>query len=150
MTAEAPWPVLALDSKGADVTALQYLLRGARDPWRTLPADGVFGPRTEEIVKAFQDFTGVPVDGVVGPATWGKLTDGTIGTIVRKGSTGDYVRAAQTELVKQHELSGPAEVDGIFGAGTDAALRHFQARTGLDADGVVGPFTWRNLITIVA
>lgn len=150
MTAEAPWPVLKLDSKGADVTALQYLLRGARDAWRTLAADGVYGPRTEEIVRAFQGFTGIPVDGVVGPVTWGKLTDGTtIGSTVRSGSTGDYVRAAQTELLKHGELTGPAQVDGTFGPATDAATRHFQSRTGLGVDGVVGPLTWQKLISTI-
>jgi peptidoglycan hydrolase-like protein with peptidoglycan-binding domain len=148
MTAEAPWPVLKEGGKGADVTALQYLLRGARDLWRTLAADGVFGPRTEEIVRAFQGVAGVPVDGIVGPVTWGKLTDGvTVGSTVRNGSTGEFVRAAQTELLKHHELTDPSTVDGAFGPATDAAVRHFQSRMGLAIDGVVGPATWRRLIS---
>jgi peptidoglycan hydrolase-like protein with peptidoglycan-binding domain len=148
MTADAPWPVLQLNSTGADVTALQYLLRGARDLWRTLVADGVFGPATDSTVRSFQSVTGLTVDGIVGPATWGKLTDGvTFGSTVRTGAQGDVVKAAQTELLKHSDLKSPAQVDGIFGAVTDTAVHAFQQRAGLPADGEVGPLTWKQLIT---
>lgn len=35
--------------------------------------DGVFGPKTERRVRAFQRLNRLEVDGVVGPHTWGKL-----------------------------------------------------------------------------
>jgi peptidoglycan hydrolase-like protein with peptidoglycan-binding domain len=39
--------------------------------WTTLGrADGVFGPKTEAVVKAFQKLGKVPVDGVIGKLTW--------------------------------------------------------------------------------
>jgi peptidoglycan hydrolase-like protein with peptidoglycan-binding domain len=147
MTAQPAWPVLRLGSAGADVTALQYLLRGARDQWHSLAADGVFGEATDSIVRAFQDVTGITIDGIVGTATWTKLTDGqAIGTTVRSGSQSEYVKAAQTELLKQGDLKSADQVDGIFGPVTDTATRAFQERTGLPVDGIIGARTWHWLI----
>ena len=40
----------------------------------------------------------------------------------------------------------PLEVDGIFGARTDAAVRAYQYVMGLPVDGVVGPKTWAALL----
>lgn len=54
-----------LGSRGADVKVLQQKLN--------LVADGIFGPITEEAVKAFQKANGLTVDGIVGPKTWDKL-----------------------------------------------------------------------------
>ncbi|MFC4117531.1 peptidoglycan-binding domain-containing protein [Nonomuraea zeae] len=36
----------------------------------TIIADGVFGPQTLGVVKAFQQRAGLPSDGVIGPQTW--------------------------------------------------------------------------------
>ena len=35
--------------------------------------DGILGPRTQEAVRAFQRFAGLPEDGIVGPQTWNAL-----------------------------------------------------------------------------
>src|SRR5262245_54246464 len=41
-----PWPVLRQGSRGADVTALQYMLRGWSGNRLSLAADGRYGPQT--------------------------------------------------------------------------------------------------------
>jgi peptidoglycan hydrolase-like protein with peptidoglycan-binding domain len=138
--ATLPWPILERGSQGPRVKTLQYLLRGHRDAWRNLVVDGIFGPVTEEIVRAFQDFNGLTIDGIVGAQTWTRLTDVT----ARRGDTGEYVKAAQNEL-DRHGKS--LVVDGVFGDLTDEATREFQKSVGLSVDGIVGPNTWRELIT---
>lgn len=52
---------------------------------------------------------------------------------------GTDVRDWQTFLVNQGLLNDLA--DGIFGSNTAQASRAYQTRVGIDADGVVGPFT---------
>nr|VFJ57474.1 MAG: Lysozyme family protein [Candidatus Kentron sp. FM]VFJ57711.1 MAG: Lysozyme family protein [Candidatus Kentron sp. FM]VFK11532.1 MAG: Lysozyme family protein [Candidatus Kentron sp. FM] len=56
---------------------------------------------------------------------------------VRRGSRGNSVRKLQEAL--------DVDADGIFGAGTEAALRAFQAEKGLDVDGIAGRNTWQAL-----
>ena len=62
--------------RGDDIRELQTALAGlgvtdARD--RALQVDGVFGARTTEAVRAFQQAQGLDADGIVGPATRGAL-----------------------------------------------------------------------------
>ena len=57
--------------QGEAVKQLQARLRQLTyDPG---PMDGRFGPHTDQAVRQFQSATGLPVDGVVGPATWTEL-----------------------------------------------------------------------------
>jgi peptidoglycan hydrolase-like protein with peptidoglycan-binding domain len=37
--------------------------------------DGVYGPRTRQATATFQASVGIPVDGIAGPITWGKMAD---------------------------------------------------------------------------
>jgi peptidoglycan hydrolase-like protein with peptidoglycan-binding domain len=141
-------PVLRRGSKGFDVTALQYLLKCTQEAWRNLAADGVFGPSTEEIVRAYQGFVGVTVDGIVGQGTWGRLTDGrTPPSTVRRGSRGDCVKATQTLLAK-HKYLTTAQIDGDFGPDTEAAVKRFQKDGGLPDHGTADPPTLRLLISM--
>jgi peptidoglycan hydrolase-like protein with peptidoglycan-binding domain len=107
--------------------------------------DGSFGPVTESAVRAFQTGAGLAADGVVGPLTWPRLV-----VEVRKGSTGHAVRGVQ-EVMRFHDQSDgeapPVLVDGVFGARTDAWVRGFQGAVGTASDGIVGPVTWRALVS---
>jgi peptidoglycan hydrolase-like protein with peptidoglycan-binding domain len=53
---------------------------------------------------------------------------------LRRGARGDLVAQLQTGL--------KLPADGLFGPGTEAALRQFQRDHGLVPDGIVGPRTW--------
>ncbi len=59
---------------------------------------------------------------------------------VRKGSKGSDVRTLQT-MLNSVDNAGLA-VDGIFGSGTQAAVKKFQKANGLSVDGIVGAKTW--------
>ena len=63
---------------------------------------------------------------------------------LRKGSTGDAVKALQRDLLAAGYYDG-GRVDGNFGDGTDNAVRDFQRENGLIVDGVVGEKTVKEL-----
>ncbi len=74
------------------------------------------------------------------------------GAPLRRGSQGPNVVVIQTELNRIAQ-SYPAipkipEVDGIFGARTEASVRKFQEVFGLEPDGVVGQATWYALVRL--
>jgi peptidoglycan hydrolase-like protein with peptidoglycan-binding domain len=136
----APWPLVKRGDKIFPVRPLQQLLRA-----HPVAVDGIFGPMTESAVKAFQQSKSLAADGIVGPITWPKLV-----VQVKKGSTGDAVRAVQ-EVMDFHDQSDgeapPVQIDGIFGPRTDAFVRGFQTAVGTASDGIVGPITWRALVS---
>jgi peptidoglycan hydrolase-like protein with peptidoglycan-binding domain len=41
----------------------------------------------------------------------------------------------------------PVQIDGIFGPRTDGFVRGFQSALGIASDGIVGPLTWRALVS---
>ena len=55
------------------------------------------------------------------------------------GSRGDEVRLIQTKLKRWGYYSG--SVDGIYGSGTESAVKKFQKANGLKADGIAGKAT---------
>ena len=58
--------------------------------------------------------------------------------VLRKGSSGDGVKIMQEAL--------GIDADGVFGPGTERALKEWQAANGLTADGVAGPATFGKLL----
>ena len=63
--------------------------------------------------------------------------------VLRQGSKGGEVKEVQRRLKLWGYYNGA--VDGVFGAGTRAAVIAFQKKNGLTADGVVGKATYKAL-----
>lgn len=61
----------------------------------------------------------------------------------KRGSSGSVVSQIQTKLKSWGYYK--YSVDGIYGSRTEAAVRSFQQRNGLTADGIAGPATLRAL-----
>lgn len=65
--------------------------------------------------------------------------DPTIHPILARGSTGDEVKNLQEFLL----------VDGVFGTATENAVKAFQRQHGISPDGIVGPYTWREILKLI-
>ena len=81
--------------------------------------------------------------GLVGYTIQADRAVSTLPALSRNGSRGEEVRKIQQRLSELGLYSG--SVDGIYGAGTEKAVRAFQKRKGLTVDGVAGPATLKAL-----
>lgn len=118
---------------------MAVLLRGLKgEPVRRLQeklgvtADGDFGPGTEKALKAYQKENGLSVDGIAGPDTFSHMKLFEL-VLLRRGTRGETVKKMQKVL--------GIGADGIFGKGTEKAVKAYQTEKGLNADGKVGPKT---------
>ena len=119
--------------------------------------DGDYGDTTVAAVKAFQKKYNLTADGVAGSETLKKLdsayknADSNTSTdddSLRKGATGAAVKTLQTNLKKLGFYT--AYVDGSFGSTTESAVKTFQRKYGLTADGVAGSATLKKIESAVA
>ena len=119
--------------------------------------DGDYGDTTVAAVKAFQKKYNLTADGVAGSETLKKLdsayknADSNTSTdddSLRKGATGAAVKKLQTNLKKLGFYT--AYVDGSFGSTTESAVKAFQKKYGLTADGVAGSATLKKIESAVA
>ncbi|UDL16407.1 endolysin [Microbacterium phage Zooman] len=121
-------------SGGPSITAVQNWLN--TNLGAGLAVDGQDGPATQAAVKRYQAILGVGQDGI-----WGAGTE----AAHRKAHPanalygGPWVRAIQDKLNRLGYKVGAA--DGLDGANTQNAVRDFQSKNGLTADGVAGPAT---------
>ncbi len=167
-----PGTAVRVGDRGNDVRQIQFWLRIAAGNYSALSpvtVDGVFGTGTQSAVVAFQRYFNLSADGIVGRITWEKLYEvylditngllaqnqrpGTFPGTLRIGSTGAGVRELQYYLfiLAAYENSIPSvSIDGVFGAGTEAAVRAFQRFADLTADGVVGSLTWNALYQLAS
>jgi len=142
-------PVLAASAFAGgnpEIAALQVGLR-ERGLYRGT-VDGVLGPGTESAVRRFQRRAGLPANGVPGARTrralgrYGQRAP-LGGRPLVLGMRGWDVAALQFALAWHGFPSGT--FDGDFGSHTYEALRRFQGREGITADGIVGPGTFAAL-----
>ena len=162
-----PGTALRQGDEGQNVRLVQFWLKIARTVYAALnnpTVDGQFGAATKRAVEAFQRYFGLTADGVVGRTTWNKLREvytdiandllaeglrpGEFPGVLRRGASGRAVRELQYYLYLMHTYNPSlpsVNIDGNFGAATEAAVRSFQRGAGLSADGVVGRATWENL-----
>ena len=64
---------------------------------------------------------------------------------LRTGDRGREVVDLQTRLLALGMDLGNRGIDGVFGPVTELAVKAFQQKMGILADGVVGPITWREI-----
>ena len=76
---------------------------------------------------------GLVVDGLRGPKTLNACIT------VKRGARGNITRLIQERL---NSVGFHISTDGIFGSGTEKAVKVFQRNRGLSADGIVGRNTW--------
>ena len=107
----------------ADVTRLTKIINGG---------DIGLADRQQRFAKAMAALGG-KIEAVVNS----QITDAVTQTL-RKGSKGDLVKKLQAAL--------GIGADGDFGQGTENALKKWQDRNGLTADGVAGPKTLAKLL----
>ena len=67
---------------------------------------------------------------------------------LKRGDASEVVRAAQFLLNGRKCSVGIWGADGDFGPATEAAVKAFQRRNELEADGIIGPETWAALLGV--
>lgn len=137
-----------LGDKGQGPRNVQAMMLAAG---RQIVVDSDFGPATKAVVAEWQAAVGLVADGIVGPATWGKLM-GSCPLLVQ-GATGQYPRNLQALLLANGEPCGPGPafgIDGVDGPDTTGHLTAWQARAQLAADGRCGPQSWGHLFGVPA
>jgi peptidoglycan hydrolase-like protein with peptidoglycan-binding domain len=135
----------AAAATNAQIPGLQVALRA--HGFYKGPIDGIAGPATARAVRAFQQRAGITVDGIAGIQTrtaLGKLGRPLFGRrVIKRGRVGSDVSVLQFLLARKGLLD--CEIDGRFGSMTEVALRTFQQKKRLVADGIAGPATMRAL-----
>lgn len=163
-----PGNPVSFGDAGTNVRYIQQILNAISGTYPQIPAvtvDGEFGAATQRSVIRFQQLFGLAADGVVGRNTWNELNsvyrqtqdNSSIvvrpfpGTILRLGSRGNdvlYVQRLLNSVRNRYPQIPYLSEDGVFGNGTQDAVRIFQSLVGITADGIVGETTWNRLNSV--
>lgn len=152
-------PYIERGMTGKSVYQIQWKLNhiGYRDAnGNMLDTDGIYGQHTFEAICKLQDEYGYGADGICNPNgyTWNKIDelmnnpkeDYKNMPLLIRGDRGEYVKKLQRLLVSFGFNVGSAGIDGIFGVGTEMAVKNFQSVNNLSVDGKVGQKTWKQLL----
>ena len=140
-------------SSGTDsdtVKSVQTMLKALG--YYTGEITGNVGEKTKAAIKKFQSEFDLTADGVAGPKTITKLesvynnkggsassSSSSSSSSLKLGSTGTKVRQLQQDLTTLGYYW--ADITGNFGSKTEAAVKNFQEKNNLTADGVAGTKT---------
>ncbi len=113
------------------VDNIQYLLNICNYGAPTI--DGIWGSETKSCLINAQRQYNITVDGIWGPVT--------------QAHAEQQIRQYQTRLC---EVGSPCDIDGIAGYGTMGSVKDFQAKNGLEVDGIVGEKTYAKLFNTQA
>ena len=136
-----------IGGRGSAVEDIQRRLLSLGFDIGSTGVDGVFLGKTQDAVTAFQLEKDLPANGVVDAETWSALVDATF----MLGDRMLYLRLPHFHghdvKVLQEALNALGfscgDVDGIFGAFSERAVREFQRNCGQSDDGIVGIETVR-------
>ena len=144
---------LQLGSAGPYVRYIQNSLNRISDNYPGIPklnVDGFFGPETENAVRIFQQTFSLTADGIAGTATLQKIaslvngsSSGSSSSTLKYGSEGEMVKKLQQKLIDLKLYSG--DVTGHYGYKTVAAVKSYQEKNSLTADGIAGKETLTSL-----
>lgn len=105
-----------------------------------------YGTDTQAAVKRFQELNGLTQDGSVGAQTLEILySEDVQANYLQYGANNDTVKKCQQRLKKLGYLT--TEADGNYGTDTVNAVKRFQERNGLIADGFLGASTKKLLMS---
>jgi peptidoglycan hydrolase-like protein with peptidoglycan-binding domain len=128
-------PFARLGDKGQVIRSLQRALI-AQGISVSGGVDGIFGQATLKAVKTFQSNKGLIASGEVNSTTAFLLGLAPSPALPARGQRGALVTSLQKSLVSA-SIPIRGGVDGIFGAGTTAAVSAYQTSRGLAVTGVV-------------
>lgn len=162
---------LRLGTFGREVAIIQHELNRISENYPAIPkianVDGIFSADTEAAVREFQRVFNLPVDGVVGAATWYRIKyiynsvrglgelfaegiapeelENPFEAFWQEGDFGVWVRLIQyyvRALSCYYNLTPRIEVTGRYGPETTAAVKRLEAIYGIPQDGIVDVQTW--------